>query len=68
MKYTTLIFIFFSGIALAAPSDTIPGSPYLLPEAATNVSFSPNQSTLFYISIGSTFMKKKPRPLTMDEV
>jgi hypothetical protein len=35
---------------------------------AEHVELIPTQSTLFYISIGSTFMKKKPRPLTLEDV
>jgi len=41
---------------------------YLLPETSTIINLTPTQSSLFYISIGSTFMKKKPRPLTLDDV
>lgn len=41
---------------------------YLLPASSTTVTFSPSQSSLFYISVGSTFMKKKKRELTKDDV
>jgi hypothetical protein len=43
-------------------------SSYLLPATTTGVTFTPSQSPLFYISIGSTFMQKKARKLTKDDV
>lgn len=41
---------------------------YTVPGLADPVSFAPTQSQLFYISVGSTFMKKKVQKLTKDDV
>lgn len=35
---------------------------------AITVNYTATQSTLFYISVGHTFMKTKPRKLTLDDV
>lgn len=56
-------FKYYLGDFLSATSST-----FTLPTTTTNVTFTPNQSSLFYISIGSTFMKKKPQKLTKDDV
>ena len=41
---------------------------FVLPVSGTAISFTPTTSSIFYISLGSTFMKKKPRKLTLDDV
>lgn len=56
-------FKYYLGDFLSATSST-----FTLPTTTTTVSFTPTQSSLFYISIGSTFMKKKPQKLTKDDV
>jgi hypothetical protein len=56
-------FKYYLGDFLSATSST-----FILPTTSTSVSFAPTQSSLFYISIGSTFMKKKPQKLTKDDV
>ncbi len=56
-------FKYYLGDFLSTTSST-----FTLPTTTTNISFTPTQSSLFYISIGSTFMKKKPQKLTKDDV
>jgi hypothetical protein len=46
----------------------VKNSVYLLPESMQQISVSNTQSVMFYVSVGSTFMKKKPRKLTLDDV
>lgn len=41
---------------------------FVSPVSQTPISFTPTTSSIFYISVGSTFMKKKPRKLTLDDV